>query len=164
MVASGASRLRTPHQVLQAACPIQRGSGLLRAASAGMTATIFVAEDDAQLREVVGAVLRSEGHVVVDLVDGGRLLVAIARSLREGAFVRADAIVADVHMPVMTGVALAEALRDVTTRIPTVLMTAFPDEQLRRRARMLGVCLLEKPFEAEALCAAVRNALASGAR
>lgn len=125
-----------------------------------MSPTIFLADDDDSLRDVIGSTLRGLGFQVVDLADGGRLLVAVARSLRSESGPHADVVVADMHMPVMTGLSAAQALRDVNDRIPTVLMTAFPDDDLRRRAGALGVTLLEKPFSADALCVAVRAALA----
>jgi len=126
-----------------------------------MSATVFIADDDAALRLMLGATLRAAGFRVVDLADGGRLLVAVARSLRSSEAPWADVVVADVQMPVMTGFSLAQSLRDLSDRIPIVLMTAFPDPDLRRRVRALGVVLLEKPFGGEELCAAVRLALES---
>lgn len=53
-------------------------------------------------------------------------------------------------MPGYTGLAVLEALRNVAGP-PVILMTAFPDRDVRRRAAKLGVVLLEKPFDLSAL-------------
>ena len=54
-----------------------------------------------------------------------------------------------------------EALAASGRAIPTVLITAYPDEQARLRARQAGIlCYLSKPFSPEELCACVDAALA----
>lgn len=128
------------------------------------SSTVFLADDDDGLREQLRSTLREGGFRVVDLADGGRLLVAVARSLKDASAPRPDVVLADIHMPIMTGLAAAQALRDVSARVPTVLMTAFPHEGLRRHAGSLGVTLLEKPFSADALLGAVRSAITAPRR
>ena len=53
-----------------------------------------------------------------------------------------DCLVADVQMPGMTGVELHRHFVDQGYRIPTILMTAYPDEITRSRALNNGVVLL----------------------
>jgi len=56
-------------------------------------------------------------------------------------------MVADMRMPGMTGLELFEALVAPDRAIPTVLITAYPDEQTRLRARQAGIlCYLSKPL------------------
>ena len=70
-------------------------------------------------------------------------------------------MVADMRMPGMTGLELFEALVAPDRAIPTVLITAYPDEQTRLRARQAGIlCYLSKPFSPEELCECVDAALA----
>ena len=115
--------------------------------SARPRARIFVADDDDALRWTVASALRQQGHEVSELADGGRLLVALARCLRHGGGGPPDLIVSDVRMPVMTGLALAMAARELEAHVPLILMTAFPDRELLRRADRLGAHVLAKPFD-----------------
>jgi FixJ family two-component response regulator len=46
------------------------------------------------------------------------------------------------------------------TPIPTILITAYPDEQVRSRALSMGViCFLAKPFSPEDLLSCIETAL-----
>ena len=57
-------------------------------------------------------------------------------------------LVADVHMPGMTGLELHRHLVDAGLAIPTILVTAYPDEPVRNRALKDGVvCYLYKPVD-----------------
>ena len=72
-------------------------------------------------------------------------------------------LVADVHMPGMTGVELNKHLVDAGHRIPTILITAYPDDILRNRALKDGVvCYLSKPVDDERLERCIRSAIQSG--
>ena len=72
-------------------------------------------------------------------------------------------LVTDVQMPGMTGIELHRHLVDVGHRIPTVLVTAYPDEIARNRALNDGaVCYLPKPVDDAHLERCLRSALESG--
>jgi FixJ family two-component response regulator len=63
-------------------------------------------------------------------------------------------------MPEMNGIQLYDALRARGYDIPIIFITAFPDEKIRAQALAQGaVCLLEKPFEGEALSRCIDCAL-----
>jgi FixJ family two-component response regulator len=73
-----------------------------------------------------------------------------------------DCLIADMRMPGMTGLELYSRLVQAGKAIPTILLTAFPDERDRMRARQSGVtCYLAKPFNDEDLLVCVRSALGS---
>jgi FixJ family two-component response regulator len=75
---------------------------------------------------------------------------------------RTSCLIADMRMPEMTGLELHNRLVETGTAIPTILITAFPDDRDRVRARLAGVrCYLAKPFKDEDLLACVRSALGS---
>jgi FixJ family two-component response regulator len=60
----------------------------------------------------------------------------------------------------MTGLELHDRLATAGTPIPTVLITAYPDERALVRALETGViCFLTKPFSAEDLLACIDIAL-----
>jgi FixJ family two-component response regulator len=72
-------------------------------------------------------------------------------------------LVSDVQMPGMTGVELHRRLIDAGHPIPTILVTAYPDEVVRRRALKDGVvCYLRKPVDDDHLERCLRSALESG--
>ena len=72
-------------------------------------------------------------------------------------------VVTDVQMPGMTGVELHRHLIDAGYAIPTILVTAYPDEVARRRAMKDGiVCYLGKPVDDDHLERCLRSALESG--
>ena len=70
-------------------------------------------------------------------------------------------LVTDMQMPGMTGVELHRHLVDVGHPIPTILVTAYPDELTRSRAMKDGVvCYLSKPVDDDHLERCLRSALA----
>ena len=72
-------------------------------------------------------------------------------------------LIADVHMPKMTGVELYRRLTEEGRPIPTILITGYPDDVVRARALNDGVvCYLEKPFRSENLVRCVHSALERG--
>lgn len=69
-------------------------------------------------------------------------------------------LVADVHMPGITGVELHRHLVDAGYAIPTILVTAYPDEVVRDQALKDGVvCYLSKPVDDDHLERCLRSAL-----
>jgi FixJ family two-component response regulator len=72
-------------------------------------------------------------------------------------------LVADVHMPGMTGVELHGRLTKLGCALPTILITAYPDEAVRDQALKDGVvCYLSKPVDDEDLERCLRSALKRG--
>ena len=72
-------------------------------------------------------------------------------------------LVADVQMSGMTGVELQTHLVDAGYAIPTILVTAYPDEAVGKRALNNGVlCYLSKPVDDRDLERWLRSALISG--
>lgn len=69
-------------------------------------------------------------------------------------------VIADVQMPGMTGIELHDRLVASGEPIPTILITAFPDERARERALQAGVlCYLAKPFSEDELLVCIRSIL-----
>ena len=117
---------------------------------------VSVVEDDQFFRESMGRLLRSLGYVVEAFPSAADFL-ASAR-LGETA-----CLIADVHMPAMTGLELHRRLIDIGRAIPTILVTAYPDNEVRTRALKDGVvCYLRKPVDENHLMRCLRAALHSG--
>jgi FixJ family two-component response regulator len=80
-----------------------------------------------------------------------------------GSSTRAAAVclVTDMRMPGMSGLELYLALVASGDGIPTVLITAHPEDVTRARAREAGItCFLSKPFAPDELLECVHEALA----
>ena len=123
-------------------------------------ACIIVAEDDPEMRTLVAQCLRSEWQDVVEVGDGGRLLVRIGHQYRaQDPAPRINLIVTDLRMPVVTGLDILRGLRSAHCWIPVILMTAFGDDEVRHQATELGAVLLDKPFGMADLRATARRLL-----
>jgi len=118
-----------------------------------------LAEDDVELRSLLGSLLRSDGYEVVEVRNGSELLSYIAASLMYGArYVEPSLILTDVQMPGPSGLEVIHALKRTSYRAPLVVMTAFGTDETRRRARELGAAaVLDKPFELQTLRELVQN-------
>ena len=70
-------------------------------------------------------------------------------------------LLADVNMPGMTGLDLHRQLLAAGRNIPTILITAYPNESVRSRALNGGVIsYLIKPCDEQDLLLSIRSALA----
>lgn len=113
---------------------------------------VAVVDDDADVRNSMHALLRSYGWRV-SLYDG-------AQQLLSAGLAGVDCILSDVQMPVMGGLELLGRLRAEAGAPPCILMTAFPDEQVRKRALAAGAaCFLSKPVDDELLAECVSSAV-----
>jgi FixJ family two-component response regulator len=69
-------------------------------------------------------------------------------------------LVADVHMPVMSGIELHRHLIKSARAIPTILVTAYPVDDVRASALKDGaICYLRKPVDDKDLIRCLRAAL-----
>jgi FixJ family two-component response regulator len=69
-------------------------------------------------------------------------------------------LIADVQMRGMTGLELHRHLMASGKTIPTILITAYPDDTVRKRALEYGVVgYLSKPFDENDLFACIRSSL-----
>jgi FixJ family two-component response regulator len=71
-----------------------------------------------------------------------------------------DCVITDIHMPGMSGLDLQRLLMARERRVPVIMITARGDPGLEARAAASGaVCLLRKPFGADALIGYLEKAL-----
>jgi FixJ family two-component response regulator len=116
---------------------------------------VSVVDDDRFFRESMCRLMRSLGHTA-DIFPSAADFLASPR-LAETA-----CLIADIHMPAMTGYELYRRLIDTGQAIPTILVTAFPNDVDRSRALNEGVvCYLRKPVDEDHLTQCVRDALKS---
>ena len=116
---------------------------------------VSVVDDDQFFRESMCRLMRSLGYTA-DIFPSAADFLASPR-LAETA-----CLITDIHMPAMTGYELYRRLIDTGRAIPTILVTAFPNDIDRARALNDGVvCYLRKPVDEEHLTQCVREALKS---
>jgi FixJ family two-component response regulator len=102
---------------------------------------VSVVEDDQFFRESMRRLMRSLGHRVEAFASAADFLAS--PRLGETA-----CLITDVNMPVMTGVELYRRLIDLGHGIPTILVTAYADDDVESRALKDGVlCYLRKPVD-----------------
>ena len=121
-----------------------------------MSATVLICDDEAPLRELVGATLGAEGHSIAEASDGEQALER-ARALRP------DLIVLDVGMPRRSGLeVLGELRRDPgLASIPVIMLTARAQVADRAVAAEAGADrYLSKPFSPLELAAVAGELLA----
>ncbi len=117
---------------------------------------ILVVEDEPGVRSMLDAVLRASGYDPLLAEDGQDA----ADRLDAGLHV--DALITDIRMPRMDGVALVMHLRaqEMTRSLPIVAMSAYNDERQEREVRAAGADLfLPKPFTVQALASALQTLL-----
>ena len=98
--------------------------------------------------------LKSHGYPVA-------VFPSAARFLASAQLLSTACLVADIHMPVMTGVDLYRHLLATGHAIPTILITGYPDDGVRQRMLDLGVnCYLHKPLDEAVLIECLHRAFA----
>jgi FixJ family two-component response regulator len=116
---------------------------------------ISIVEDDQPFRESMRKLVKLAGYIV-------EAFPSAASFLASPLLPKTACLISDVHMPGMTGVELHRHLVDAGHRIPTILVTAYPDETTRNRALKDGVvCYLSKPVDDDELERCLRSALES---
>jgi FixJ family two-component response regulator len=117
---------------------------------------VSVVEDDQFFRESMRRLMRSLGYDVA-------VFPSAADFLASPRLAETACLIADVHMPAMTGLELYEHLVGAGYSIPTILVTAYPDDIDQGRATDDGVvCYLRKPFNEQCLIRCLLAALQSG--
>jgi two-component system, OmpR family, response regulator MprA len=114
---------------------------------------VLVVDDDRAIRESLVRALELEGYDVVAVVDG---VEALTRARRD-AF---DALVVDVMMPGVDGLAVCRVLRAEGDRTPVLMLTARVETPDRVAGLDAGADdYLPKPFELDELFARLRALL-----
>ena len=114
---------------------------------------IAIIDDDKSMRDTTRDLLESAGFSAATFASAARLL-------KSQRLHRVSCLIADMRMPKMTGLELHQHLVASNRAIPTILMTAYPEERMRAQAMKANVvCYLAKPFEAEELLNCVRRAI-----
>ncbi len=116
---------------------------------------ISIIDDDESMLESTKGLVRSLGYQVATFASAEEFL----KSERVDD---TSCLIADVRMPGLSGIDLQHRLIARGVRMPTIFITAFPEEGTRRRAMTAGaVGYLGKPFSEESLLTCLDAALGS---
>jgi FixJ family two-component response regulator len=116
-------------------------------------ALISIVDDDESVREAMQGLMKSLGFAAEAFASAEEFLASDSRN-------RAACLITDMQMPGLTGLGLHDRLVASGNPVPTIVITAFPDERTRARALQAGVvCHLVKPFNESDLLACIRSVL-----
>ncbi len=116
----------------------------------------LLAEDDSSMREFLARSLRRAGHTVEDVGDGSEALGLIRR---EQDF---DLLLADIVMPGMDGIELAQRVSGEYPNLKIMLITGFAAVAVRAKEAFGNKTkVLSKPFHLKDLIHEVETILAA---
>ena len=106
-----------------------------------MAGRVLIVDDDFDIREALGLILRDEGYVVDAAANGQDALDHLSRSAHPSV------ILLDLMMPVMNGIQFRnlQRLDDRICAIPVIIISA--DSSVRDKAAAMGVGYLKKPLQ-----------------
>ena len=114
---------------------------------------IAVIDDDEAFRVALGDSLSSLGY-------GAHGFASAEEFIAGDGTETYDCVITDIHMPGMSGFDLTLWLLAHHFSVPVIMITAHAEPGLEARAAAIGaVCLLRKPFEADALTQCLERAL-----
>jgi FixJ family two-component response regulator len=118
---------------------------------------ILIVDDDDAPRNAIKGLVRALGF-------GAEAFGTAEDLLKSGRLRRAACIIADMQMPQMSGLEMHSRMVGSGISIPTILITAYPEDSVRTRALEAGIiCYLTKPFSKNDLLACIHSALDRGA-
>lgn len=125
--------------------------------------TILICDDEPHIRHVVAAKLRSAGLIVHEARNGSeaQALLGISRTNQPGAgIIVPDLIITDLQMPQVSGLELAQSIREAGLRIPVIMLTARGYILTPEQLQASGILeLIAKPFGVRALLTRVESIL-----
>jgi CheY-like chemotaxis protein len=127
-----------------------------------MSVSILVVDDEPDVADLFRQRFRREVRddtYVMHFANSGEDAL---QQLGEGIQPQLIVILSDINMPGMDGLTLLERIKQRFPEIPVMMVTAYGDDERRRRASDLGACeFLAKPVDFDALKAQLRQLAAS---
>jgi CheY-like chemotaxis protein len=118
-----------------------------------MAKKILVVEDNEDLRQIFASIIRVFGYQVLEAGSGGE-------GIEKAAFTKPNLILLDLSLPDMSGIAAARAIKknQVTTNIPIISCSAYPRDEIMKKALRAGaVYYLQKPISAALMKAKIEE-------
>jgi CheY-like chemotaxis protein len=116
--------------------------------------TVLVVDDHEPTRQTIARMLEAGGFAVRTASNGPEALEVLAARRDE-----IDLVLSDVTMPGMTGIDLSYQIRDQYPDVPVAIVSGDVSELERSIIGRAEVPFIKKPFHAESLYSAVREAM-----
>jgi FixJ family two-component response regulator len=114
---------------------------------------VAIVDDDEAVGNAIEVLMRSVGLIAKAFSSGEEFL-------RSPELSHTGCLVVDFDMPKMSGLDLHYNLSQLGKEIPTVMITAYPSDDIRARALQAGfICYLPKPFDESDLLNCIQAAL-----
>lgn len=124
--------------------------------STAMAMSVSIIDDDPQVRDAVGNLVRSLGYMPVAFASADDFL-------RSDKVWNSSCIITDLRMPGTSGAALQARLIAEGNPTPVIVMTAFADDAVCARVLQAGAAgFLKKPFDDGVLAQCLARAIARG--
>jgi FixJ family two-component response regulator len=121
-------------------------------------ALISIVDDDESIRESTKGFVRSLGYQAATFASAEEFL-------RSDNVSSTSCLITDVQMPGLSGIELQRGLIAQGIQMPTIFITAFPEEETRARAMKAGALgYLSKPFSEDSLLRCLSTALGTPGR
>ncbi len=121
----------------------------------GSRAAVLVVDDEASIRESLRMILEYESYRVDEASSGSQALVKVAER-------PPDAVLLDIKMPEMDGLAVLTALRERGYEMPVLMISGHADVNTAVEATRRGAFdFFEKPLERERVLLSLRNAVSA---
>lgn len=116
-------------------------------------ATVYIVDDDAAVRDALSLLVLSCGWRPYACASAEEFLESYSRE-------RNACLLLDLQMPGMSGADLQESLAEMGLTLPTIIITAHPEQALALRARAAGaLAVVSKPFRQGELLLHIEQAL-----
>jgi DNA-binding NtrC family response regulator len=119
------------------------------------TETILLVEDNADVRDMVGQMLRTRGYNVIPAKDQEQAISICCQRER-----RIDLMITDVVMPELSGPELASRVRPVRPTMPVLYMSGYTEDKFETYVQNRELVeFIQKPLSLETLATKVREVL-----
>ena len=113
---------------------------------------ILIADDEAQIREILRIYFEKEGFEVIEAEDGAAAILKVQSE-------KPDILLLDIMMPVLDGIEVCKQVRKMSD-LPIIMVTAKDDDDDRIAGLEIGADdYITKPFGSPELLARIRAAL-----
>lgn len=114
--------------------------------------TVLIADDEAQIREILSLYFKKKGFKVIEAADGAEALVQVQAG-------KPDIILLDIMMPVLDGLEVCKQVRKISD-VPIIMLTAKDSDDDRILGLEIGADdYISKPFNTREVVARVKAVL-----
>jgi FixJ family two-component response regulator len=122
------------------------------------TATVFIVDDDAAVRDALTLLMRSANLASEAFAGAGEFLARVSNE-------RPGCLILDVRMPEVDGLELQRQLASRGSRMPIIMLTGHGDVSTAVQALRAGAFdFIPKPFDSKALLTRIHEAIDLDAR